>query len=39
MQDKLGARHNAEVGETLASYFAMGNGQFGGSPAAIANSP
>ena len=39
IQDKLGARHNAEVGETLASYFAMGNGQFGGSPAAIANSP
>jgi hypothetical protein len=38
IQDKLGARHNVEVGETLASYFAMGNGQFGGSPAAIANS-
>jgi hypothetical protein len=29
IQDKLGARHDAEAGETLASIFALGNGQFG----------
>ena len=39
IQDKLGARHDAEAGETLASIFAVGNGQFGGSRAAIANNP
>jgi hypothetical protein len=39
IQDKLGAPHDAEAGETLASIFAMGNGRFGESRAATANNP